>query len=180
MELRESLEAIQHDVILYDHFGETDWAVIKANIRHMNAVEGIKHFYLDHLTAMADPRHERESLELLMKEMAMLAQEREIIIHFISHLTTPTGTPHEEGGQISGSQFKGSRAIQYWSHFLFGIERNQQADTDELRRMSHLRIIKDRYTGASTGQLLPMLYDPKTGLLCAGEEAVFLNTEEDF
>ena len=179
-QLREALEEIKDKAVLYDHFGETDWEIIKAQIRFMNASMGIRHFYLDHLTAMADPRHERESLELLMKEMAMLAQEREIIIHYISHLATPQGTPHEEGGQISGKHFKGSRAIQYWSHFLFGIERNQQADSEDERRISWLRVIKDRYTGTATGFRLPMVYHPDTGLLYEADEALFENKSGDF
>ena len=68
---------------------------------------GVKHVYLDHLTALADPNRERESLEIITKELALLAQELEIIIHVISHLATPDGKPHEEGGRVMLRHFKG-------------------------------------------------------------------------
>jgi twinkle protein len=54
-----------------------------------------------------------------MKEMAALANELQIIILFVSHLTTPEGKPHEEGGRVTIRHFKGSRAIGFWSHFMF-------------------------------------------------------------
>jgi twinkle protein len=152
-------------VVLYDSFGQTDWEVIAAKIRYMALAEGIRIFYLDHLTAMADTADEKGSLEQIMKEMAGLANELQIIIHFVSHLTTPEGKPHEEGGQVSIRHFKGSRAIGFWSYFMFGLERNQQAEDERERQTTRFRILKDRYTGQATGQLLYLGYDKDTGRL---------------
>lgn len=152
-------------VTLYDSFGQTEWEVVANKIRFMAVSEEIKLFYLDHLTAMADTADERGSLEQIMKEMAGLAQELQIIIHFISHLTTPEGKPHEEGGHVSIRHFKGSRAIGFWSYFMFGLERNQQAEDPEQRSTTTFRCLKDRYTGQATGCLLYLGYDPVTGLL---------------
>ena len=73
---------------LYDSFGATEWDVIKATIRFLAHSEGVKLFYLDHLTALAAAEDdERTGLERIMAEMAMLAKELRTIIHFISHLT---------------------------------------------------------------------------------------------
>jgi twinkle protein len=164
-ERRAEVEKLKGQVVLYDSFGQTDWEVIANKIRFMAVSEGIKLFYLDHLTAMADTADERGSLEQIMKEMAGLANELQIIIHFVSHLTTPEGKPHEEGGQVSIRHFKGSRAIGFWSYFMFGLERNQQAADPVLRSITTLRILKDRYTGQATGHLLYLGYDPTTGRL---------------
>lgn len=164
-DLRASVLALKGMVSIYDHFGETDWNVIAQRIRYMVQAEGIKMIYLDHLTAMADPADERGSLELIMKEMASLAQELKCIIHFVSHLATPDGTPHEEGGRVTIRHFKGSRAIGFWSYFMFGLERDQQHEDLEKRKLTTLRCLKDRYTGTGTGQTLLLSYDTKTGLL---------------
>jgi len=151
---------------MYDSFGATEWEVIAATIRFLAHSEGVKLFYVDHLTALAAAEDdERTGLERIMAEMASLAKELKIIIHFISHLTTPDGTPHEEGGRVTIRQFKGSRAIGYWSHFMFGLERNQQHDNVVLRQVTTFRVLKDRKTGRATGQTIFLGYDSARGML---------------
>lgn len=164
-ELREALATMRGKVTFYDNFGETDWEIVSAKIRYMAVSQGIKVIYLDHLTAMADTANEKESLEQLMKEMSGLTNELGIIIHFISHLSTPDGKPHEEGGHVSIRHFKGSRAIGFWSYFMFGLERNQQAEDELERQTTTFRILKDRYTGQATGKTFTLFYDVATGRL---------------
>jgi len=167
-ELRSALDAMGDRVTFYDSFGQTDWEVVAAKIRYMAISQGIQLFYLDHLTAMADTADEKGSIEQIMKELAGIANELNIWILFVSHLSTPEGKSHEEGGRVTIKNFKGSRAIGFWSHFMFGIERDQQAE-DEEDRGSLFRVLKDRYTGQATGFTLPLGYDTNTGMLSSGE-----------
>lgn len=159
---RETLNAIDPYLTMYDSFGQADWEVVAAKIRYMANAQGIKYFYLDHLTALADTSDERASLEQVMKELASLANELKIWILFVSHLATPEGRSHEEGGHVSIKHFKGARAIGFWSYFMFGLERNQQAEDVDERSITTFRILKDRYTGRSTGSTLLLSYDPAT------------------
>lgn len=153
-------------VTLYDSWGETDWTVVKAKIRYMAHADGIRIFYVDHLTAMADTSDEKGSLEQIMKEMAGLANELKVIIHFVSHLTAPEkGPSHEEGGHVAIRHFKGSRSIGFWSYFMFGLERNQQAEDPAVRGVTTFRVLKDRYTGQATGEVIPLGYSKTTGQL---------------
>lgn len=161
-------------LVMYDSFGETEWDVVKAKVRFMAVSEGIRVIYIDHLTAMADTEDEKGSLEQIMKEMAGLAKELDIIITFVSHLTTPEkGRPHEEGGRVTIRHFKGSRAIGFWSYYMFGLERDQQAEDEKLRQVTTFRILKDRYTGQATGQVIYLGYDPATGMLRALDQNPF-------
>lgn len=154
------------NLYLYNNFGSTDWEVIQSKIRYMAHSLGVKHIYIDHLTALAShAQDERRFLDGLMEEMASLAQELSIIIHFVSHLATPQGVAHEEGGRVMAKHFRGSRSIQQWSYFMFGLERNQQATDPDERRRSLLRVLKDRHTGQSNGLVIPLSYDLSTGLL---------------
>jgi twinkle protein len=123
--------------------------------------------YLDHLTALtADLEDERRGLDKMMADMASLAQELWVIIHFISHLTTPQGgASHEEGARVKERDFTGSRAIARWAHFLVGLERNKQHEDEVMRQVTTVRILKDRYTGQATGQTFYLRYDPKTGTM---------------
>lgn len=165
-ELIAAVDTIGDSLIMYDSFGETEWDVVKGKIRFMVQAEGIKLIYLDHLTAMADPDDEKGSLEKIMRDMATLAMELDCVIHFISHLTTPdNGPPHEEGGRVTIRQFKGSRSIGFWSHFMFGMERNQQHENPELRQVTTFRVLKDRNTGQAAGEVIYLGYDKDKGHL---------------
>ena len=164
-ELVDAVQGLNGKLVMYDSFGETEWDVIKGKIRFMAVAEGIELIYIDHLTAMADTADEKGSLEQIMKEMAGLANELGIIITFVSHLTTPEGKPHEEGGRVTIRHFKGSRAIGFWSYLMLGLERDQQADDVATRQTTVLRVLKDRYTGQATGQTIYLGYDGETGML---------------
>lgn len=164
-ELDTELAKLRGKAVFYDSWGGTDWEVVREKIRYMRHSEGIRLIYLDHLTAMADTANERESLEQLMKELATLANELGLIIHLVSHLSTPEGKPHEEGGRVMVRHFKGSRAIGFWSFFMFGLERDQQAEDPERRKITTFRVLKDRYTGQATGKTFGLSYDEATGRL---------------
>ncbi len=152
---------------LFDHFGAMGWEDIKQHIRYLAHGEGVKLFYLDHLTALAaaDERDEKDALEAIMSEMGSLVQELGIILHLVSHLTTPDGKPHEEGGRVTIRHFKGSRAIGFWSFFMFGLERDQQAEDEIAKQTTTFRILKDRLTGQATGKTILLGYEAKAGRL---------------
>lgn len=162
------------NLFLYDRFGSCSWDDVSAKIRFMALSLGCKHIYLDHLTALtAQEDDERKALDVIMEKMASLALELKVKMHFISHLSRPTGDskPHEEGGRVMVRHFRGSNAIGMWSHFMFGLERNTQAEDEASRAVTTFRVIKDRNTGTATGMHFRLGYDRETGrLLQLGEE----------
>lgn len=164
-ELHQALTEIEDTrLFMYDSFGATDWEVIKTTIRYLAHSEGVRMFYLDHLTALAAMEEdERKGLERIMAEMGALVQELPITIHLVSHLATPDGTPHEEGGRVMIRHFKGSRAIGFWCVTMLGLERNQQHENEELRRVTTVRVLKHRPVGAATGEVVFFSFDPSTG-----------------
>jgi len=167
-ELIEALDSLEGSgkLYLYDSFGATDWSVIQTIIRFLAHSAGVRLFYVDHLTALAAAEDdERTALERIMSEMGALVKELDVVIHLVSHLATPEGKPHEEGGRVMIRHFKGSRAIGFWCHFMFGLERNQQAEDLVARSTTTFRVLKDRYTGQSTGQCVFFGYDPGRGRL---------------
>ncbi len=156
---------------LYDHFGSTEWEPIKNRIRFMAVGLGCKHIFLDHLTALAAMESdENEALKKIMAELAGMAMELQFCLYFVSHLATPEGRPHEEGGRVMLRHFRGSRAIGFWTHYAFGLERNPQAEDPAHRRMTRLRCIKDRFTGEANGATAWFSYDTPTGCLIEGAE----------
>ncbi len=177
---------LEKNLTMYNAFGITQWESLKPKIIYL-AEKGVKHFFIDHLTAMATggDRDEKTELENIMSELAGLGQRMGLIFHVISHLTTPEGKSHEEGGRVIIRQFKGSRAIGYWSYFMFGMERNQQAECQVEKTTTSFRVLKDRYTGQSTGTVIKLGYDSAKGCLyelpqLTTEEANFNNKSEEF
>lgn len=162
---REAIKRLSKtDCLIYKHFGAADWDEVETRITAL-AMMGYQHFYIDHLTAFAaHADDERKMLEGTCADMAGLCQRLDVNFYVISHLATPDGTPHEEGGRVFIKHFKGSRAIGFWAHFMFGIERDTQAEDPAFQLRSRFRCLKDRYTGRATGNCLTQLYDPETGL----------------
>src|SRR3546814_1805662 len=116
----------------------SDWSSDVCSSDLLAVSKGVKIVYLDNLTALIDTNNERASVETIVKEISLLAQELGIIIIVVSHLATPEGKPHEEGGRVMLKHFKGSRAIAAWFHYAFGLERNTQHDDPEMRKYSTL------------------------------------------
>jgi twinkle protein len=170
VKLRDTLVSMTDKAFFYDHFGAATFEVIKAKIRYMAHSLGCKDIFLDHLTALAATMgdDERKAIDTMMAELSALTLELDITIYYISHLTTPEGKAHEEGGRVLEKHFRGSRSIAMWSHFLLAIEGNKQEP--DVPRV--LRVLKDRYTGDSAGLCIGLKYDKQTGRMieCAVPE----------
>jgi twinkle protein len=176
-EVREAFAVADDKVYLYDSFGANDWFAIKDKMEYLFHNYGVQYFFLDHITALAASidADERKGLDKIMESMGSFVKKIPICIVFVSHLATPDGRPHEEGGRVMIRHFRGSRAIGFWSHFMFGLERNQQAETEDERTLTTFRILKDRYTGKSVGSTFHFTYNFETGRLseCAANAESF-------
>lgn len=155
------------DVFILDSQGANDWEAIATRIRHLTHANGVRIHYVDNLTTLAagSELDEKEAVEQIMTEAAGLCVELNINIIMVSHLATPEGTPHEEGGRVMMRHFRGSRAVGYWSWIIIGLERNSQAEDTETRYATCWRILKCRPKGSSTGKTFWMRYNPETAKL---------------
>ena len=151
---------------LYDSFGINEWEVLAERMRYMAHQYGVKVFILDHITALAAAtKDERRELDVILAEMGGLVKELDCAIIAVSHLARPEGTSHEEGGRIQMRHMRGSHSIGMWSHYVWGLERNQQHEDPIERRTTTVRCLKDRYTGRATGKTFRIRYDHPTGML---------------
>lgn len=153
-------------VFLYDSFGSNEWGGVKEKIEYLFHTYGVRHFFVDHLTAFAAAEDdERKALEKIMESMSSLVTKYSLTIFLVSHLATPEGKPHEEGGRVMVRNFKGSRAIGFWSHGMLGLERNQQVEDISERHTTTVRILKLRKFGDNVGKQVRLKYDTVTGIL---------------
>lgn len=159
-ELRAAMASLRGLFFPLDMFGAKDWDTVKANVLYLILAEGVLDIFIDPLTALvAKAEDERRALDDIMAELSGIAEAHGATIHLVSHLTTPQGTAHEEGGRVLEKHFTGSRAIARWSHAMIGLERDKQ-DPDS---PTVVRGLKDREFGEAVGPLLGITFDRITG-----------------
>ena len=169
-ELAQAVLKLDGSVFLYEHDYQAQrdihpWEAVKATIRHMVLVEGCQHIVVDPLTALVAQMTSSEAndaLNSIMAEASALAKTLNFTFYYGAHLNPPkTGLPHEEGGRVFLSQFTGSRAMIKWSHIIFGLERNTQADDPRERNTTCVRLLKARKLGVL--DKFYVYYDNQTG-----------------
>jgi len=146
-----------------------NWDDIVSRMRYLAKAEEVHEFVIDPMGAIVadmDEDDERKFLDGMMREAASLSQELASNLLFVSHLTRPAfGPSHEEGGHVRLNQFRGSNAIGMFPAFVFGLERNQQAEDPEERKRATVRVVKDRLSGLYTGATESLYYDSISGTL---------------
>jgi twinkle protein len=122
--------------------------------------------FLDHLSIVGSGldgvQDERRSLDRMMTKLASLAQETQCAVVAVSHLSRREGTPHEEGRTITLADLRGSHGLSQLAHTVIAIERDQQADDEDERNRSTVRVLKCRFTG-DTGPAGYLRYHVDTG-----------------
>lgn len=154
-------------LFINDSFGSVDWDSVVSRSRYLAHAEGVKHFIIDPISALVmGATDERKELDRIVLEAASLSQELQAKFYLLSHLARPDfGPPHEEGGRVQLKHFRGSNGIGMFSFFVFGLERNQQAEDETERMTTIVRSLKDRYTGNSLGKTAALHYDSLSGTL---------------
>lgn len=155
----------ENQIELYDNFGSVEIDNLLSKIDYMATTLNCDFVVLDHISMLVsgiNDGDERRIIDNIMTKLRSLVQRTGVGLLLISHLSRPkTGTPHEEGGQTSLNQLRGSGGIGQISDVVIGIERNQQKDEEMFK--SHFRILKSRIRGTLTGYAGYALYNEETG-----------------
>jgi twinkle protein len=173
-----------NNLYAYDHFGSLDETVLLNRIRYMVKGLGCQVVVLDHISMVVSgadlDADERRMLDHTMTNLRTLTQETKASFHVVSHLRRGMGKAHEEGGKVSLAHLRGTQAIAQLSDAVIACERNQQADDNEERNTTILRVLKNRYAGI-TGPACELLFDHETGRLKEIDEdvAAFGETSND-
>ena len=159
-------------VFMYDHFGSTNEDNLLSKVRYLAKGLDCKWIVLDHLSIVVSDQEvmdERKAIDSIMTKLRQLVQETGIGLFLVSHLRRPMGKGHEEGGQISLSELRGSASIAQLSDMVIGLERNQQADDPVVRNTTTVRVLKNRFSGL-TGPACSLHYDKITGRMKETDE----------
>jgi twinkle protein len=170
-EYRQSFERVFGDgqLMIMDASFDTGATVdqVVARVRFMARALDCKVIILDHISILVSGgqhNDERRALDEIMTKLRTLTQDTGIVLFCVSHLKRPEGKGHEEGAVTSVAQLRGSASIAQLSDFVIGLERNGQADDPIERNTTHIRVLKNRFSGI-TGPAGHLLYDNTTGRL---------------
>jgi twinkle protein len=152
----------------FDHFGSMPVEDMMDKMRYLAYGEGCDFIILDHLSLVfsgQDSDNERRMIDLAMTQLAAFAVESGVGLLVVVHLSRKPGkTSFNEGGQISLTDLRGSAALEQLSFNVIALERSQQAESEEERNTSQIRVLKCRETGV-TGLADTCMYDFNTGRL---------------
>jgi twinkle protein len=137
-------------------------------MRYLIKGKGCRFVFLDHLSLIvsADKSdNERKFIDELMTQLAVLISDTKATLFVISHLTRTTGDKgHENGAEVTLKQLRGSGAIAQLADVVIACERNQQANSEEERNTTRLRVLKNRLVG-ETGPIGLLSFNKFTGRL---------------
>lgn len=169
-EVREAFDEVlaKGNVFFFDHFGSLDSENLMSKLRYLVKGRGCDWVVLDHLSIVVSgmdlDADERRAIDKAMTDLRSFVEETGCGLILVSHLKRPEGKGHEEGARTSLAQLRGSAAIGQLSDIVIGLERNQQAETEEERNTTMLRVLKNRFSG-ETGAACALRYDKETGRL---------------
>jgi|TARA_B110000902_G_C14275421_1_gene574716 twinkle protein len=154
-DLRRGLMAQQGLVRFYDRRASREWDSVKIALEEMHLLDNINIFIIDPLTAfvsMYTSSEANDALNAIMTEMADLVMKYPITLLCYTHVNPKpkSSTPHEKGGSVLSGEFTGSRAMEKWSHYAWGIRRDRSPDCPQERKnMSTFELLYDREFGQS-------------------------------
>lgn len=154
-------------ISFYGGFKSFDIETIKARIEYMIQGCDCKYIFLDHISILVSNQEvsdERKTLDAVAHCLAELAVSYNVCIIMVSHLRRNGSKPHEEGGQTSLQDLRGTQGIGQLSFTVIGLERNQQAENPDERNKMIVRVLKNRKFG-ETGPACTLEFNQETGRL---------------
>lgn len=149
-DMNAAYDLLEEKMEFYSSDGVRDYEEILETVRYW-ASKGIWLFIIDPLTALVAEHSSSEANDILnkfMSKVASMAMELQISFFLYSHVNpVKSGTPHDAGGDVLSSQFTGSRAMEKWAHYGWGIQRNRTEKDARKRNVARITMLFDREFG---------------------------------
>lgn len=149
-DLRDAMDLLRGKIEFYSTDGVRDYEEILSVSRYW-ASKGILKQIIDPLTAIVAEYSSSQANDILnsfMSKAASMAMELGITYFMYSHVNpVKSGIPHDQGGDVLSSQFTGSRAMEKWAHYGWGIQRNRTEKDPVIRNTARITMLFDREYG---------------------------------
>ena len=157
---------VQQRMYFYNHFGSLESGNLLSKLRYLATVCKCDFIILDHVSLVtsgmeSSSEGERKDIDVLMTRLRSLIEETGVGVLAVVHLKRAAGKNFNEGSQVSLTDLRGSASLEQLSDNVLAIERDQQAEGEQLIT---LRILKCREIG-ELGPADNLLYNRETGWL---------------
>lgn len=162
----------------YNHFGSLESDSLLSKIDYLASM-GVDFILLDHISIAisgqtSSKEGERKDIDILMTKLRSAIERTGIGVIAICHLTkAEKGKSHEEGGQVSLDDLRGSGTLKQIPDTILALERDQQGENPD---EAYIRVLKNREFG-DLGRCQRLVYSKVTGLL---ESAEMTPSADDF
>jgi twinkle protein len=155
---------------------DTRWA--SNNIEYINdkiayLVQGCdcRSIFLDHISFMVsdNPSDERKMLDEIAHKLKAQCVSLDYNLVAVIHTKRQAGKPLEEGGKASLADIRGTAGVGQLANIALGLERDGQNVDAKIRNTTHIRVLKNRFSG-KTGPSSYLLYNEFTGRLTETEK----------
>ncbi len=148
--MKSAFALLDNKMEFYSSDGVRDYEEILDTARYW-ASKGMWFFIVDPLTAIVAEYSSSEANDILnsfMSKAASMAMELGVTFFMYSHVNpVKSGVPHDQGGDVLSSQFTGSRAMEKWAHYGWGIQRNRTEKDESKRNVARVTLLFDREFG---------------------------------
>jgi twinkle protein len=131
-------------------FAYSDIDGIIGTIKYLANGCNCKYIILDHISIITSAQEngdERRALDAIVTRLKSLAMQLDIALIIVCHLKRLSGTPAEEGAQITLNDLRGTHGIGQLSNIILALERNGQAPDPKEANTINVRVLKNRFCG---------------------------------
>ena len=151
--IKVAMDAFADNVFFLDHFGSDEFQSFVAAVKHYVLGEGCKVVVLDHFSLLADgislATDQRRAIDQCIKNLKTLCVELQFTMVVVCHLSRSGGygPSHEEGGEPTLAELRGSHSLAQIPDFVVMLTRNPRADDHVEKNTTHCYLKKNRVKG---------------------------------
>jgi twinkle protein len=133
-EIKAALDRFAPNLYLLDKFGSDDFDSFVATVKHYVLGEGCKVVVLDHFSLLADgialATDQRRAIDRCIKDLKTLCIELNFTMVVVCHLSRGggIGPSHEEGGEPTLAELRGSHSLAQIPDFVIMLVRNPRSE----------------------------------------------------
>ena len=162
-----SMDNLVSNASFYDSWGSADIDSLMSRMKYLAVGCQCDFIILDHISMVVSGLDvdERKTIDILMTKLRQFCEQTNVGVLAVSHLRrNATKGSFNEGAEISLNDLRGSAGLEQLSDIVVALERDQQADTEDLAHRIQFRVLKNRPFG-TTGVAGYAMYDSHTGRL---------------
>jgi twinkle protein len=166
-EIKSALGTFANHLYLLDKFGSDDFDSFVATVKHYVLAEQCSVVVLDHFSLLADgislATDQRRAIDRCIKDLKTLCMDLNFTMLVVCHLSRSTGIgkTHEEGGEPTLAELRGSHSLAQIPDHVIMLVRNPRSEDRIEANTTHCWLKKNRVKG-ELGEMCKLEYKPAT------------------